>query len=129
MKNYAETEEDINNVEAWAEVVKDIMYIVPEKLRVPILTLAIETEEAERPVRNFDKPIHFVSSDRLRYRHSIMRLRSLVVQVFTRHIVNNHSPEEAAEILFARHRYGHGSGDLSDYLRNILPGLRQARKE
>jgi hypothetical protein len=129
MKNYAETEEDINNVAAWAEVVKDIMYIMPEKLRIPILTLAIETEEAERPVRNFDKPIHFVSSDRLRYRHSIMRLRSLVIQVFTCHIVNNHSPEEATKILLAHHRHGHGSGDLSDYLRNILPGLRQARKE
>jgi hypothetical protein len=45
-----------------------------------------------------------------------MRLRSLVVQVFTRRISNNHSKPDAAAILFARHPYGHGSQYLGDYL-------------
>ena len=48
-----------------------------------------------------------------------MRLKSLVVQVFARSIRNNHSPQRAAEILFAHHRHGTGSGDLSDYIDDL----------
>jgi hypothetical protein len=54
-----------------------------------------------------------------RHRNVIMRLKSLVVQVFIRDITNNHSPERATEILFAHHRHGSGSGLLEDYLRNL----------
>jgi hypothetical protein len=48
-----------------------------------------------------------------------MRLKSLVVQVFTRSITNNHSPKDAAGILFARHRHGYGSGSLGDYIDDL----------
>lgn|SRR5262249_29913502 len=58
----------------------------------------------------------------LRHWNAIMRLRSLVVQVFVRRIRNNHSPKDAAQILFARHPHGSGSGELRDYLEG-LPGL------
>jgi len=33
-----------------------------------------------------------------------------------------HSPKDAAQILFARHPHGSGSGELRDYLEG-LPGL------
>ena len=48
-----------------------------------------------------------------------MRLKSLVVQVFARSITNNHSPQDAAALLFADHRYGTGSGCLGDYIDDL----------
>ena len=51
-----------------------------------------------------------------RYWNVIMRLQSLVVQVFVRRISNNHSSKDAAAILFAKHPYGQGSRMLADYL-------------
>jgi hypothetical protein len=35
-----------------------------------------------------------------------MRLRSLVIQVLVRRIKTNHSPEDAAKLLFAEHPHG-----------------------
>ena len=52
---------------------------------------------------------------------------SLIIQVLTRSIVNNHSPECAAGILFQDHPRGHGSGWLLDYL-DRLPGITVNRK-
>jgi hypothetical protein len=37
-----------------------------------------------------------------------MRLRSLVIQVLARRIGNNHSPKDAAALLFVRHPHGNG---------------------
>jgi hypothetical protein len=56
-----------------------------------------------------------------------MRLKSLVVQVFVRNIANNHSPGDTAEILFAQHRYGAGSGCLRDYLTDVEPASAKVR--
>jgi hypothetical protein len=59
----------------------------------------------------------------LRHWDAIMRLRSLVIQALTRRIRNNHSPEEAAKLLFAGHPHGHGSGWIVEYL-DGLPGIK-----
>jgi hypothetical protein len=45
-----------------------------------------------------------------------MRLKSLMVQVFVRDIVNNHHPDRGKSLLLAHHPHGNGSGDLEDYL-------------
>lgn len=50
-----------------------------------------------------------------------LRLKALMIQVLVRDITNNHSKEDAAAILFAHQRYGHGSGCLLDYIED-LPG-------
>jgi hypothetical protein len=40
--------------------------------------------------------------------------------VFARNIRNNHSPADAAKLLFAEHRYGTGSGYLGDYINALV---------
>jgi hypothetical protein len=55
----------------------------------------------------------------IRHWNVIMRLKSLLVQVFVRDITNNHSKADAAAILFVEHRHGTGSGWLPDYLRDL----------
>jgi len=52
----------------------------------------------------------------LRQWNVVMRLKSLLVQIFVRNVRNNHSPEDALAILFAEHPYGTGSRCLEDYL-------------
>lgn len=127
---WKETEEDINNVEAWVELVEDMLYSVPCDLRAEVLARASTKEAAAREkrekekggpllIRSHDFTIDFENTPGMRHWHTIMRLKSLLVQVFVRDIMNNHSPENAGHILFAHHRYGNGSGDLIDYLRNL----------
>jgi hypothetical protein len=43
-----ETAEDIHNVEAWEEVIEDVLYSPPTVKRAPILELALQKERAER---------------------------------------------------------------------------------
>jgi hypothetical protein len=51
-----------------------------------------------------------------RHWNAIMRIKSLLVQVFVRDIANNHTPQDAASILFAKHPHGTGSRLLQHYL-------------
>jgi hypothetical protein len=123
----AEDYEDIKNVEAWAEVIGHLLYRVPEDRRAAVLALAIKNEEGKRKERETNGGLQYVDLAKndtpgLRHWHTIMKLESLVVQMFVRRIRNNHSPKDAARILFASHRYGSGSGELRDYL-DGLPGL------
>jgi hypothetical protein len=62
----------------------------------------------------------FEQSPGWRHWNAIMRLKSLVVQVFVRDIANDYSAADAAKILFAEHRHGHGSGRLRDYLPDAI---------
>src|SRR5262249_43163963 len=124
---YVENEEDINNIEAWAEIIEDMLYFVPFESRMQVLQLAVAKHEANvaevvehgpwRPVSaaemaNTDTP-------GLRHWNAIMRLKSLIIQVFTRNISNNHKSTDAAKLLFAQHRYGTGSRYLGDYIDNL----------
>jgi hypothetical protein len=128
-------DEDINNVEAWAEVIKHMLHRVPHNLRGEILALASKHEEAARKMRQEGSlltkasEVDFLNSPYTRHWHTIMRLKGLVVQVFARDIGNNHSAKEAADILFASYRYyGTGSGVLIDYLRDLLPHVGYSKK-
>jgi hypothetical protein len=59
----------------------------------------------------------------LRHWHATFRLESLIVQVLTRGIRNNHSADNAAKILFADRPNGTGSGWIAEYL-DGMPGIR-----
>jgi hypothetical protein len=125
----SEDRDDIENVEAWAEVIKSVLYLVPIDRRATVLALAVKNEEAECKereasgrfrIRSFEELTEgFKNSPAFRHGNAIMRLKSLLVQVFVRAITNNHSAEDAAQILFASHPYGNGSGELRDYLRDL----------
>jgi hypothetical protein len=123
--NYAESEEDISNVEAWAEIVEDLLYLVPVKDRMKVLDIARTKEEAaiaERAEHGGFTVWTFNADDNsqaLRNWNVIMRLKSLIIQVFTRNITNNHSPENAAKLLFAEHPYETGGCCLSDYIDDL----------
>jgi hypothetical protein len=91
-----------------------------------VLTIAIKNEEAtvtEREACGGFVAIDMANTDTpgLRHWHAIHRLQSLVIQIFTRRISNNHSPAEAAKILYAQHHHGHGSGRLEEYLPPRIP--------
>jgi len=137
----AENQKDVENVEAWAEVIKDVLWLVPMDRRAEVLALATKTEEAERKKREANGGRikatawteqtleNFKSSPGFRHSSAITRLQSLVVQVFVRDITNNHSAEDAAQILFAPHPYGNGSGLLWDYLHDLPSVARSSRQQ
>jgi hypothetical protein len=125
----SETEKDIANVEAWAEIIADVLWHVPQDKRLTVLALATKNEEAEAQERKaagnrlvLIEPFNdetWMNEPGQRHWNTIMRLKSLLIQVFVRNITNNHSPQDAARLLFAEHRYGHGSGLLEDYLERL----------
>jgi hypothetical protein len=122
MPQPSEDKRDIENVEAWAEIFRNILHLTPIERRAEVLALVSKNNEAERAAgvrilsaAEFCDP----NTPGLRNWHIIMRLASLVIQVFTRRIVNNHSAKEATAILFAPHPYGRGSRLLRDYLRRL----------
>jgi hypothetical protein len=121
-----ETDRDIENVEAWAEVIADVLYRVPADKRAEVLALATKNEEADRREReaNGDGRLRYIDMSKWgtmpppTRNDAITRLQSLIVQVFVRDIANNHSPKHARDILFVGHPHGTGSGLLEDYLPN-----------
>jgi hypothetical protein len=125
-RDWRESDEDVENVEAWVEIVYDLLDLVPDDLRARVLAFAAEKEEAAR--KELEEAGGFIArtlseidlnTPGIRHWHTIMRLKSLVVQVFVRHIRNNHSPKDAAGILFVEHPHGDGSGSLGDYLDDL----------
>jgi hypothetical protein len=127
----SESGKDIENVEAWAEVIKRLLDLVPAERRNKVLALVVENHEAEHKkleaatdslglVSYNAADVDWMASPGTRHSHAIARLTSLVIQVFTREITNNHSPEDAAKILFAAHPHGYGSGCLRDYLSRVI---------
>jgi hypothetical protein len=119
-KQYAETEEDIEDVATWACVVRDVIALVPHDKRGAVLAFVAEKEEAERK-KIEDSPGGFVVLDFTEFKidydyAAAMRLRSLVVQALVRNIRNNNSPEDADALLSVLHPFGDGSGVLKDYL-------------
>src|SRR5262245_51317074 len=109
---YVEDEEDIGNIEAWAEIIEDMLYLVPFDSRMKVLQLTIAKQEAEIAEMAEHGPLRVWSAAEmantdtpgLRHWNAIMRLKSLIIQVFTRNISNNHSPVDTAKMLFAEHR-------------------------
>src|SRR6267142_1800605 len=71
------------------------------------------------PLMRIDKAstTTFMASPKMRHWNDIMRLKSAVVYTFLRDITNNHSPEDAARLLFREHRFVPGSGWLPAFAR------------
>ena len=132
MTKVGESEEDVDNIEAWAEIIKDVLRCAPIEKRAAILALATQNEadSAARRKANGDRLVVINAAELmantdtpgLRHWNVIMRLKSLIVQVFVRNIRNNHSPKDAGKLLFVGHRYGTGSGLLADYLDDLSRG-------
>jgi hypothetical protein len=115
------TEDDIKNISAWAEIVIDMLWLVPCDLREDVLKLAVERAAAQKREdgRLSWAPAdmkNWMQSPGIRSYHAIMRLKALLIQVFVRNITNSHHPDDAAKLLFARQRYGTGSRELRDYI-------------
>jgi hypothetical protein len=134
MRKYSENDRDIANAEAWAAIVEDLLALMPAENRMKVLKLAVANEEVEIADRAKYDGLKIMSAAELsnmdtpglRHWNAIMRLKSLVIQVFTRNITNNHSAEDAAKILFAEHSYGQGSGCLHDYISDLPGRIRSA---
>jgi hypothetical protein len=82
---------DIENVEAWAEVVEDLLYRAPTSIRAEILAAAAtkERQAAEQRqtsggfvLQSFDSD--WMNSPGIRHWNTIMRLKALVIQAFAR---------------------------------------------
>jgi hypothetical protein len=119
-----------NDVEAWAVVVEDVLDLVPSDKRAVVLAAVVakaEKDAAEagaNPLGIHDAgDFDWENSPAIRYWHDAMELRSVVVQVFTRRIRNNNSPENAARILFNEHIRGSRKGRGSGWLPHYLDGL------
>jgi hypothetical protein len=133
----SETLKDIHNVEAWTQVIEQVVHLAPRLKRTEILERILERERAERKkeeewsgswrcVRASD--IDWQNSPGVRHWDTIKRLTSLVVQVLVRNITCYNSPKTASKLLFAHHRYGTGSGNLDEYLVGRLPPTLQRRQ-
>ena len=125
--------DDINNVEAWAYVIKCALCHVPPEHRLAVLALATANEEAERKKHQASGGLMtwadlMQKSPSARHHNASVRLKSLLVQIFARDITNDHSPQDAARFLFAPHRYGTGSGELWDYIADLAPPARRRQK-
>jgi hypothetical protein len=121
------TDEDINDVEAWAGLIEDMLWRVPAELRENVLNLATErargTEErAAKNGRLWQSPADledWLKSPAVRSRGAKMRLKALLIQIFARDITNNHHPDDAAKLLFAHQRFGTGGCELLDYIDDL----------
>lgn len=113
--------------ETAALVIEDLLDLLPPEKRAAALAKAVAVENARGERRKTD-PLEmeflddgfserFMKSPSFRYWNRVMRLKARLIYVFTRNITNNHSPEDAARLLFERHHNVAGSGWLSEYLR------------
>jgi hypothetical protein len=125
------TYNDDLEIAAWTTVIEDLLSLIDMDKRSAVLAAAVrqEAEEHQKRVENGS----FLRADLLelnkmfskaaaRHSRKVMRLRSLVA--FVRTIINSHSSEQAARILFADPyaRRGCTAGGLADYL-DGLPGI------
>jgi hypothetical protein len=100
-----------------AEVIKDLLCLVQHEKRLDVLSLATANEKAAREARKDGpraRPVaecleNWEKSPTRNYWHGIMRFKSELIYMLTRHITNSHSKEDAAKLLFRQHRAG-GSG-------------------
>jgi hypothetical protein len=109
-------------VVVWLKALEKALFCMPRNVRLEVLQslTAGELERREKPfelisIADFD----LASLDNW---PAVKEAQSLIVQVLVRSIANNHSPDEAARVLFREHQTGTGSGWLPDYL-DGLPGI------
>jgi hypothetical protein len=111
-------------IETWTKVLSNVIAAcVPLAIREQVLTRLLEKEQKRRTEPLILTSTAFTAQLDLGDSCAIEKASSVMIQVLTRNITNNHSPEDAARILFHDH-YGRGTGSvwLPDYL-DGLPGL------
>src|SRR5262252_3809296 len=84
----SEDEHDVANVEAWADVFRDLLYLIPGERRAEVLAFVVtknhEAERAKAKARAESRTLHpFTLSEYVPDPNwdTAMRLRSLVIQV------------------------------------------------
>lgn len=109
-------------IDVWAETLLDLLKPCQRReSRIQILEEMLARERIERPL--------VISAGELMAMKfadygAKTEAKALMVQILVRSITNNHSPEDAAKILFRDHYgYSTGSGWLPDYL-DGLPGIK-----
>jgi hypothetical protein len=120
------TEEDAE-IETAAVVIEHLLHQVTPDKRAAVLERALETEKAEQKEREKHNGLRVWSAAEmadmntpgLRYWNDVMEFNARLVYVFTRNIVNNHSPKNAAKLLFTRQRAAAGSGYLEEYIDHL----------
>jgi hypothetical protein len=121
---YDADEKAIGNVEAWAEIIGDMLFLVPVENRMEVLELALaneKTENAERAkhggLRIWDAgEMANMNTPGLRHWNVIMRLKSLVATIKTTSSgwceQSRHRPRQGRrqrrEDVLRRQRTGHG---------------------
>lgn len=119
---YAASKNDVENVEAWAEVVKAMLQAAPPGIRTSILERAANAQKKDDADRSFGRlKAETISLDdpetsEWQNHHAIFRLKSLVAQRFIRAVTSDQSPEDASNMLFGYQPYGAGSKVLKDYI-------------
>jgi hypothetical protein len=116
-------------VETAAAVIEDLLFMVAPDKRAAVLARATEVEKEESAERQKHGGLRWWSGAEMacmdcpgiRYWHDIMKFKADVVYTFTRNITNNHSPENAAKLLFSRKLGRPGSGYLEQYLDGVMP--------
>jgi hypothetical protein len=112
--------EDREQAEVAAEVIADLLYLIEPEKRLAALAIATKAEEAEQRKPGFEildmGEIAALSQKEMRYWHGRIRFKARVICAFVRNIRNNHSPKDAARLLFQHQPNVPGSGYLRDYL-------------
>jgi hypothetical protein len=115
------------DISIWSDAIDDVLFCVPPGLRLDVLRRLVDNE-VKRQQQPALQPISLdYDPGMFKHWHAEMEAKSLIVQVLTRTITNNHSPDNAARVLFREHPTGTGSGWLPDYL-DGLPGVVINRK-
>lgn len=113
---------DIRNAPAWADIVGDILGLVPAELREEVLAAVVAKRESELLAIREGKLIEFTGEMTVNPNwNAILRLKGLLVQVLARDVTCDSSAEDAAAILFGHQRYGNGSGFLLEYIGDLPP--------
>jgi len=110
-------------IAVWFKAMENVLFCLPPAVRLEVLH-RLTASEIERCENDHIRLISLADFDlaTLQNWHAVKEAASLIVQVLVRSITNNHSPNDAAKVLFREHRRGTGSGWLPDYL-DGLPGI------
>jgi hypothetical protein len=118
-------------ISVWLGVLDELLWCMPLDIRLAVLARATADQEdlvASSGIRMYSATDIMNDENFTKNYWEKKEAKSLLIQVLVRNIVNNASPERAAEVLFHEHRNGTGSGWLPDYL-DGLPGIKVNRKQ
>jgi hypothetical protein len=117
---------DERTIAVWFKAMENVLFCLPPAVRLEVLhrLTASEIERIQCRKNEIIQLISLADFDLATFENwrAVKEAASLIIQVLVRSITNNHSPNDAAKVLFREHRRGTGSGWLPDYL-DGLPGI------